>query len=172
MKLPRSNLGTGVKATGSRGAKFTQRGFNLVEVLVSLLVLSFGLLGLAALQNFSLKSTHQSFQRTQATLAIQDMIDRMRTNSLAVGAGNYNVPAFTNVAPASSDCAAAACSGIDMANYDIGRWITYMLNPKVLGPSAQGRILPVGGAAGEFQVGVSWAEGDITLIQNMTVRLQ
>jgi type IV pilus assembly protein PilV len=153
-------------------ARFRQRGFNLFEVLVALLVLSFGLLGMAALQNFSMKSTHQSFQRTQATFAIQDIIDRMRANLVGVQNSNYNLPAYTSVAPASPDCSATTCtSSSDLANYDLARVITHILDPKNLGGSGEMRIIPVVGAPGLYQVGVRWAEGDIAMTQTMTVQL-
>lgn len=56
------------------------RGFTLVEVLVALVVLSIGLLGVAALQLTSLRSNHGSAMRSQATFLAYDIIDRMRAN--------------------------------------------------------------------------------------------
>ena len=66
------------------------RGVSLIEVLVALLVLSIGLLGVAALQVISLRSNHGSFVRGQAVLLASDMADRMRANRLGVvdAAGN------------------------------------------------------------------------------------
>jgi len=55
-------------------------GMTLVEVLVSLIVISVGLLGVAALQITSLRSSQASFLRTQATALADDIIDRMRAN--------------------------------------------------------------------------------------------
>lgn len=55
-----------------------QRGFSLIEVLITVLVVSVGMLGLAALQLASIKNTNSAFLRTQATLATADLIDRMR----------------------------------------------------------------------------------------------
>ena len=60
-------------------------GFSLIEVLVALFVLSIGLLGLAALQTTGLRFSHQSYERTQATLQAYDIIDRMRTNKSGTG---------------------------------------------------------------------------------------
>jgi len=57
-----------------------QRGFTLMEVLVALLILSFGLLGLAALQGSALKGTHGASLVSQASLLAQDMADRIRAN--------------------------------------------------------------------------------------------
>lgn len=55
-------------------------GMTLVEVLVALLVLSIGLLGIAALQTTGLRATQTAGARTQATLLAYDIIDRMRAN--------------------------------------------------------------------------------------------
>jgi type IV pilus assembly protein PilV len=55
-----------------------QRGFSLLEVLIALLVLSIGLLGLAALQAAGLRSSHGAYLSSQATLLAYDMADRVR----------------------------------------------------------------------------------------------
>lgn len=57
-----------------------QRGFYLLEVLVSLLVLAIGLLGIAALQAQGLRNNHDAYTRSQATMLAYDIIDRMRAN--------------------------------------------------------------------------------------------
>ena len=63
-----------------RSLAHRSRGFTLVEVLVALVVLSIGLLGVAALQLTSLRSNHSSAMRSQATFLAYDIIDRMRAN--------------------------------------------------------------------------------------------
>lgn len=75
-----------------------QSGFSLVEVLVSLLILSLGLLGLAALQSNGMKATHSAYLRTQATQYAHDILDRMRANREAARAGEYNLT-LTAAAP-------------------------------------------------------------------------
>ena len=64
------------------GNSFLNRshGFSMIEVLVTLLVLSIGLLGLAAMQVRSIKNTHSAYLRSQATYLAYDMLDRMRAN--------------------------------------------------------------------------------------------
>lgn len=62
------------------------RGMTLIEVLVSLVVISVGLLGVAALQTVSLRNSQGSYLRTQATALADDIIDRMRANrTVALG---------------------------------------------------------------------------------------
>ena len=60
--------------------KKSQYGFTLLEVLIALLVLSIGLLGLAALQTTGLRSNQMASMRTLATQAAYDITDRMRAN--------------------------------------------------------------------------------------------
>lgn len=67
------------------------RGFSLVEVLVTLVVLSIGLLGLAALQTSSLSSTHNAALGSQANLLAGDISDRMRANRDQALGGKYDV---------------------------------------------------------------------------------
>jgi type IV pilus assembly protein PilV len=57
------------------------RGFSLIEVLVSIVVLSIGLLGLAALQVSGLRVGQSSFYRAQAAQFATDMADRLRANA-------------------------------------------------------------------------------------------
>ena len=61
-----------------------QSGFTLVELLVSTIVLSVGLLGLEQLQIFSMRHSHDAYFRTQATFLAQDIADRMRANPRAI----------------------------------------------------------------------------------------
>ncbi|MFN3593217.1 MAG: type IV pilus modification protein PilV [Thiobacillaceae bacterium] len=81
-----------------------QLGFTLVEVLVSLLVLTIGLLALAALQSHSMKSTHSAYLRTQASQYAYDILDRMRANREAARAEAYDL-ALTDATPV---CGASA----------------------------------------------------------------
>ncbi|HZE18056.1 MAG TPA: type IV pilus modification protein PilV, partial [Mycobacterium sp.] len=65
-----------------------QAGVGLMEVLITVLVLSIGLLGLAGLQATGLRNNHGSLLRTQATMLAADMADRIRANP--AGLANYN----------------------------------------------------------------------------------
>ncbi len=80
---------------------FLQRnaGFSMIEVLVAVLVLSVGLLGVAALQTNALKSNQSAFQRSQATMLSYFMMDAMRSNRSVAVIGSYDL-AKTCTAPA------------------------------------------------------------------------
>lgn len=71
-----------------------QRGFNLLEVMVAMFVLAFGLLGLAALQVQTLRSNYSAMLRTQATFLAIDVTERIRA------AGTHTGNTGTCAAPA------------------------------------------------------------------------
>lgn len=101
-----------------------QGGFTLLEVLIALLVLSIGLLGLAALQTIGLRSNQMASMRTLATHGAYDISDRMRANPAGVDAQLY-VLNITATAPTSPvDCATNACTWTEMATFDLAEWLT------------------------------------------------
>ena len=61
-----------------------QKGFTLVEILITIIVLSIGLLGLAGLQISGLRANMSSEARSKATVLANDIAERMRTNTLGV----------------------------------------------------------------------------------------
>ncbi|MFM1895258.1 MAG: type pilus modification protein PilV [Pseudomonadota bacterium] len=96
-----------------------QAGSTLIEVLVSLLILAFGLLSMGGLQTVSLRNNQAAYYRTQATMFANDMADRMRANMVAVTAGDYDDVAGADTA----NCfTAAGCTPAQMAAQDIDDW--------------------------------------------------
>lgn len=151
------------------------KGFSLLEVMVALLVLSVGLLGLAGLQTFSLKFNHQSYERTQATLLIYDVMDRIMANPTAAQAGNFDlVPPGANAAtyPAPASCQTTGCSTSDLANYDLNSWKLQLESSKVLaqGTGSVTRLNPGDLSGCIYDISVTWVENDITMTQTMRVR--
>jgi type IV pilus assembly protein PilV len=57
-----------------------QRGFSLLEVLISLIILAFGLLGLAALQSHASMMNQSSYYRGIAADLASDLSDKIRAN--------------------------------------------------------------------------------------------
>lgn len=67
------------------------RGMTLIEVLVTLVIISVGLLGVAALQLTTVRNNLDAFVRSQAAVLASDMLDRIRANRAAALANQYNV---------------------------------------------------------------------------------
>src|ERR1700704_1087533 len=64
-------------------AKTSTHGFTMLEVLISIVVIAFGLLGIAGLQAYAIKNNHSAALRSTATSLANDMIDRMKANYIA-----------------------------------------------------------------------------------------
>jgi type IV pilus assembly protein PilV len=102
-----------------RRIETTQTGFTLVEAMVSLVVLSVGMIGIAALYAQGLGAGRTAQLRTQAVNLVADMADRIRSNRR--GLGDYAGPA------ANSGCDPQSGGGIDctpaqMAAHDLFVW--------------------------------------------------
>lgn len=99
-----------------------QRGFTLVEVMVTVFVVAVGLLAAAALQAVAKKAAVDAMQRTTASVLAQDIIERIRSNASQVAAYAAQGAAL-KVAPTASDCAATPCTAAELVSYDLARWV-------------------------------------------------
>jgi len=79
------------------------RGYTLIEVLVAIIVMAFGLLSLARAMARASHADMEAFQRSEAITLVQDMVDRINLNrkNAALYVGDY-VPAG-----AAEDCTVA-----------------------------------------------------------------
>jgi type IV pilus assembly protein PilV len=108
-------------------------GVGLVEVLVAVTVLAFGMLGIAALQATALRNGQSASQRSQAVVATYAILERMRANYSVAGNGGYDLAAMTCAPPTAGDLAAT----------DLHDWIESL--HASLGPAACGQIVDCGG---------------------------
>ena len=114
------------------------RGFSMLEVLISLAIMAFGLLGLVGMQAVAQKMELESYQRAQSLILLSDIIDRINTNRAAAscyaittaatssgsssnlgttGTSHYNVGSFSCGALASNP-AAVARAQLDLTEID------------------------------------------------------
>lgn len=70
--------------SGALSKRYRCGGLTLIEILVSLVVISSGLLGVAALQVRTLQGNYDALQRSHASALASDIADRMRINRGAV----------------------------------------------------------------------------------------
>ena len=102
------------------------RALTLIEVLVTLVITSIGLMGLVSLQMQAFKATQDSGNRSQAIWVFNDIVNRIRANegaSLAYTAPiNCNVPATVCSAYNPGNAAgipSADCTANQMATWDL-----------------------------------------------------
>ncbi|WP_439115655.1 type IV pilus modification protein PilV [Hydrogenophaga sp.] len=138
-----------------------QEGASLIEVLVAVVLLSFGIVGLAGLQFNGTKFNHSAYLRSQATSLAYDLVDRARANLNACpvgGACAYATPlatAFNGNAAQACGRPIAAANANAMAAIDVNQWKSCLEN---LLPGARGRVVLLGSAAGYVdQCGITHA---------------
>ena len=85
-------------ASRSQSNARQQRGVGMIEVLITLLVLSIGLLGLAALQLRTLRNNQSSLERSMAVAETHAVADAMRADRTNAVNGLFNI-ALTDPAP-------------------------------------------------------------------------
>ena len=102
------------------------RGFALIEVLVSVVILSIAALGYAALQLRGLSTNSSAMWRSKATVLAYEAADRVRANAPGAAAGLYN----NLLTPANAaECKVGnVCTTTQMAARDFSEWRTTAQN--------------------------------------------
>lgn len=141
-----------------------QGGFTMLEVLVSLFILVFGLLGLIGLQARTQIATFESYQRGQALILVQDMADRLSTNRSAAGCYATTSPLGTGYS-GTPTCTATVGTAVtrSIANLDLAAWNNALLGAaEVAGTNKIGGMLGARGcvtynaANNSYRVAVAW----------------
>jgi len=147
----------------------TERGFSLLELLVSLVVFSIGLLGIAGLQMVSKQASYEAQQRTIASQVAYGLLEDMRTNGSGIGvytaAPDFGGGKLAGLPVSNCRDPNVPCSPAQKAVHDIRYWETVVDGAQETGvEGAAGGVLsptvcvdgPVGGAAGVYTVSIAW----------------
>ncbi|MCK5727747.1 MAG: type IV pilus modification protein PilV [Methylococcales bacterium] len=141
------------------------KGFTLIEILISMIVLAIGLLGLAGLQMTGLRNNLSSYHRTQATQLAYDMADRMRVNIANAKLGSNSI--YVRKTPPSNAQKQTACltiSGtctpIHMAEQDLFEWNEHIIQKL---PNGRGKIEALGVVTDKnFMITITWVDKNKT----------
>jgi type IV pilus assembly protein PilV len=117
----------------------SQSGTTLIEVLITVVLVSIGLLGLAGLQLTTVQNSNSSSERFEATTLAHDILERLRANRQPALAGQYNLA--LGEAPA----------GANLVGEDLDEWRDALA---VL-PNGDGSIDVT---AGEVTIEVQWTD--------------
>ena len=150
-----------------RHAPQSQRGVSLIEVVVSLVIVAFGLLGVAALQARSLSLQVDSESRRVATGLISQLRERVSSNqqgyaqSLATGYTRTLDPGDAVVIPACADDNACDAAN-EVPAAQVARWMAEVRRqlPEAavnVGPTAAGSLM-------SMTVTVGWLEPNATVV--------
>lgn len=86
----------------------SQSGVSLIEILISVLLLSFGLLAVAGMQAYSIAAQRNASNRAVASMLANEFAEIMRLNPSAFNAANYDVAMMPTTA--TPDLAVTNCS--------------------------------------------------------------
>ena len=147
------------------------RGFTMIEILVTILVLSLGLLGLAALHVRVQQAELEAYQRTQALTLLSDMVERINANRQTAQCyaftGGSGVPYLG--AAGTSHLGAPSCTGFGSVSTqaravsDMAVWDEFLNgNSEKQGGNAVGAMIGARGcvsfdpATNTYTVAVAW----------------
>ena len=144
----------------------SQRGSGLIEVMVSLLILSIGLLGMLSLQANGINGSQRASFVTEAQLIAQDMVDRIiaTTNvssspvaNIDIRTGSYgDIDIKTGDAIADPSCD-AGCAPAEAKIYNEDEWLQLVTDSSL--PRGRGVVLwtaAAGAVPAFYGVQVMW----------------
>lgn len=146
-----------------------QGGFYLVEVMLTVIVLTVGLLALSALHIHNKQTNLVAVQRSFATQLSHDLLERMRSNGLALNiyiGGSSNELDGDNVSQPTPLCTSdAQCTAEQLAAYDLWEWERKLAGAmSTLDGASTGILLsphvciagPNGGTSGAYTIVIAW----------------
>lgn len=142
-------------------------GFTMIEMLIAIIVLSIGLIGIAALQARGQQFNYVAYVRTQASFLAYDIMDRMRLNQKVHVSGNEDIPSIyssqleleTTKTLKPSDlnpnCDDSVCSAQELAKYDLVNWFQSIKSSLPEGDAE----MTLSGDGDTLRVTIKWQEG-------------
>ncbi|MCK9514487.1 MAG: type IV pilus modification protein PilV [Ottowia sp.] len=144
-----------------------QCGASLLEVLIAILIMSFGMLGIAGLTAASLKTAKLAQFQSTALQLVNEYAESMRGNIAAVRNGDYEMKSAPYTGATSAvpvpGCDNNDCTPAQIASIDKAEWINNLR-----------RRLPAGGAYVDrdglsMDIWIIWQEPDLTLDEDSTL---
>ncbi|WP_019615574.1 type IV pilus modification protein PilV [Psychromonas ossibalaenae] len=146
-----------------------EKGFSLIEIMVSCFIFAIGCLSLAGMQSVAVKSLIEVEQRALADSLLVDITERMQMNRawLSNSANNYIVSSVQDDTSVQPDCAKKGalsdCAGEDIKANDLFEWKNKLLTAHVAGSTqglinADACILDDGNGIGIVDITITWQE--------------
>jgi type IV pilus assembly protein PilV len=111
----------GARSTMQVRSAATAAGFTLLEVMIAFFLIAIGLMGLFTLQAKAHRAELESYERVQALVLIQDMVDRMNANRTDAFA-----QAYVTASPVGGGGALTDCTGKTGAALDLCEWGNFL----------------------------------------------
>ncbi len=129
------------------------QGFAMIEILITLFLLTMWLLASAGVQSSSLQFNKAAQFRTQAVYLATELSERMRANKPAAVTGAYVYSGATISAP---NCLTAACTTDQLAQFDLAEW-----NARVIAALPNASVTVTAAAVANpitYTIVISWSD--------------
>jgi type IV pilus assembly protein PilV len=144
------------------GSSRRQQGASLIEVLVSILVVSLGVVAMGGLLASATRLGKASEIRAVASLMAADISDRMKANAAAARLTQYDhVAAFVNPPdePSAVACDVADnCTAQEIARQDLAQWRLALVHALPAGTGYVQYDAAAGDAGGAVDVWIAWLD--------------
>ncbi|MCZ8258105.1 MAG: type IV pilus modification protein PilV [Polaromonas sp.] len=150
-------LGSIKKTPSSRDG---QQGSSLLEVLISILLMSFGMLALAGMQAYSVAAQKNAANRAIASALATELAEVIRLNPTGLSGGNYDVALMTTSnPPALAPCVFPNClTAAQLAAADL---TAFQSRVRALLPQGGVELSRPGASATQANIWIIWEEAGV-----------
>lgn len=129
-----------------------EAGTSLIEVLITISILSFGVLGIADMQVTAISGMHLAHQYSQAALLAQNIAEDLRANKGASMAGLYQVSPDSPPPAPEKNCSAAICTPTELAQWNISQWLSMLSERNTETGKDESEVRSIGLASGKLSI--------------------
>lgn len=146
-----------LKQPGRGRLEWLQSGAGLIEALVALAILAFGVLGMASMQTRILLESRSTNARAVAVRLASDLSERMQSNP------GHRLPEYRGpsspylmkwgASPPPTDCWTVGCHPVELASFDLMQWKSSLSH---LIPGGDARVFSSDSDPNQFGVLIGW----------------
>jgi len=121
----------------------------LTETVSALLIISFGIVGLAKLQTINISSLNNNMNTLTSSFLAENFAERLETNTEQAKnyTSSYTLASFTDTPPVAATsrlCITSSCTPANLAVYDLNTWLHLVKNKL---PSGKAKVTASGDTA-------------------------
>lgn len=132
-----------------------QAGFSMLEVLIALVIILFGILGAAGVQLSAINNANIAKQKSLAAMVVSNMVARMQGNSIfwAKNTSSFNSIAASSSAP--TNACSLVCTPTNLAGRDRDVLKNDLFNSGLSGASASISYV-AGSSPASYNIALTW----------------
>lgn len=137
-----------------------QAGFSMLEVLIALVIILFGILGAEGVQLSAINNANIAKQKSLAAMVVSNMVARMQGNSIfwAKNTSSYSSLAASNTAP--TNACSTICTPANLAGHDRDILKNDLYGSGLSGASANIAYV-TGSSPASYNISLTWNAKDV-----------